>query len=242
MKDLYESILNDIDTTLADSDVKVTHILIQKYLEDNYNGNWIISEKPNKDGLYEVSSNKSIKVKNKQIISLTNDLFIWTSVKGGFNCSGCNGLESLEGAPVIVKGDFNCSDCNGLKSLEGAPKKVEGIFYCYDCGGLKSLEGAPKKVEGTFYCRNCSRLESLEGAPEEVGGGFYCAGCNSLKSLKGAPKEVGGYFDCSSCKSLKSLDGAPKEVGTYFDCSNCGKSFIEDDIKKVSKVNTNIYC
>ena len=176
MKNLYESILSDIDVTLTDSDIKVTHILIQKYLEDNYNGNWIISEKPNKDGLYEVSSNKSIKVKNKQIVSLTNDLFIWTSVKGY----------------------FDCSSCKSLKSLKGAPEEVEGTFYCYDCSGLKSLDGAPKKVEGTFYCRNCSRLESLKGAP--------------------------------------------KEVRTYFDCSNCGKSFTEDDIKKVSKVNTNIYC
>ena len=198
MKNLYESILSDIDVTLTDSDIKVTHILIQKYLEDNYNGNWIISEKPNKDGLYEVSSNKSIKVKNKQIVSLTNDLFIWTSVKGYFDCSSCKSLKSLNGAPVIVKGDFNCYDCSGLKSLKGAPEEVEGTFYCYDCSGLKSLDGAPKKVEGTFYCRNCSRLESLKGAP--------------------------------------------KEVRTYFDCSNCGKSFTEDDIKKVSKVNTNIYC
>ena len=172
---IYEGLLRGQQSTL-DSGEDVVYTLIEEFLKENYLGKWIISDKPNKDGLYEVSSNESVKVKNTKITSLTNDLFIWTSVKG------------------------------------------------------------------SFYCRNCSRLESLDGAPEEVGGSFYCAGCNSLKSLKGAPKEVGGYFDCSSCKSLKSLDGAPEEVGTYFDCSNCGKSFIEDDIKKVSKVNTNIYC
>ena len=150
---INEGLLRGQQSTL-DSGEEAVYALIEEFLKENYLGKWIISDKPNKDGLYEVSSNESVKVKNTKITSLTNDLFIWTSVKGS----------------------------------------------------------------------------------------FYCAGCNSLKSLKGAPKEVGGYFDCSSCKSLKSLDGAPEEVGTYFDCSNCGKSFIEDDIKKVSKVNTNIYC
>jgi hypothetical protein len=59
--------------------------------------------------------------------------------------------------------------------------------------------------------------------------------------LKGAPEEVGG-FDCKHCKSLKSLKGAPEDAGAYFDCSYCGKLFTKDDVKKISKVNGNIYC
>ena len=220
-KYIEEGLLRGQQSTI-DSGEEAVYVLIEEFLKENYLGKWIISEKPNKDGLYEVTSNGRIpiRVKNKQITSLTNNLFIWTGVKGDFYCDNCNELKSLEGAPKIVEGSFCCAVCNKLKSLEGAPKEVEGVFYCNDCEKLESLEGAPKEVEGVFYCRNCS----------------------GLKSLKGAPKKVGEGFNCSGCNSLKSLEGAPKEVGTYFDCHNCGKSFIKDDIRRISKVFGNIYC
>ena len=178
MKDiytLYEGLLRGQQSTIEDGD-KFVFELIEEFLKENYRGKWIISEKPNKDGLYEVSSNESVRVKNTKITSLTNDLFIWTSVKG----------------------HFGCPYCKELKSLEGAPKEVESSFICPYCNSLKTLEGAPKKVEG--------------------------------------------YFDCSNCNGLKSLEGAPKEVGGNFDCRYCGKAFTADDIEKISKVNTNIYC
>ena len=157
MKDIkeyiYEGLLRGQKSTL-DNGEEVVYALMEEFLKENYSGNWIISEKPNKDGVYEVSSNESIRVKNTKITSLTNDLFIWTSIKGS--------------------------------------------FFCYHC--------------------------------------------SELKSLKGSPKEVGYYFDCSNCNSLKSLEGAPEDAGNCFDCINCGKSFTKDDVKKISKVNGNIYC
>ena len=217
---LEASILNDIDDTLTSGDVKATHVIIQKYLEDNYRGNWTISKKPNKDGLYEVSSNTNIKVKNRKITSLTNDLFIWTSIKE----------------------DFKCNACDSLKSLDGAPKEVKGTFYCIGCNSLKSLEGAPEKIGDTFYCASCNSLESLKGVPKKIGGHFVCDNCNSLKSLEGAPGKIGGHFVCDDCNSLESLEGAPKIVIGNFSCKNCGKLFSIDDVKKVSKVNGKIYC
>jgi hypothetical protein len=218
MKALYNYIL---EASLLE-DAKSSHTLIQKYLEDNYNGydgSWTISEKPNKDGLYEVSSNYDIICK-ENITSLTNGMFIWTKVKGY----------------------FSCAHCNSLKTLEGAPKEVENSFFCYDCKSLTSLKGAPKKVEVGFNCSECNSLKTLEGAPEIVEGPFDCTHCKSLTSLKGAPKIVEGSFNCSNCKSLTSLKGAPKEVEGSFICYDCGKPFTEDDVKKESKIKGYIYC
>ena len=170
------SILNDIDDTLVDGDVKAPHSLIQKYLEDNYLGNWTISEKPNKDGLYEVSSNENINVENTNIISLTNNFFIWTNVKGYFNCSSCKKLKSLKGAPKEVGGSFSCTGCKSLKTLEGASKKIESHFDCSYCPSLKSLDGAPEIVGGNFYCSDCGKLFTKDEAKKvsKINGRIYC--------------------------------------------------------------------
>ena len=225
MKDIkeymYEGLLRGQQSTI-DNGEEVVYALIEEFLKENYLGKWIISDKPNKDGLYEVSSNERVRVKNTKITSLTNDLFIWTSVKGNFSCPYCKELKSLEGAPKEVGGNFSCPCCNSLKSLEGAPKEVGGNFSCPYCKELKSLEHAPKIVKGDFNCVNCSGLESLEGAPEIVK----------------------GDFNCNNCSGLKSFAGAPKKVGCDLFCANCGESgfLTKDDIERISKVNGNIYC
>ena len=242
MKTLYESLLDDdlVDKT----DEMIIKDEIKSFLKANYNckGSIKISEKPNKDDLYEVSSNFVVEVTNKNIISLTNGLFIWTTVDGGFYCNNCKFLKSLEGSPKEVGGGFYCYSCNSLKSLEGAPEKVEGDFYCNDCNSLTSLKGSPKEVGGGFYCSDCNSLKSLEGAPGKVSGTFYCSNCQSLKSLKGAPEKVGESFYCYNCKSLKSLEGAPKNVKKYFNCRGCKIQFTEDDVKKISNVKGEIKC
>jgi hypothetical protein len=175
------------------------------------------------------------------ITSLTNGIFQWGKIGGYFDCSQCESLKTLEGAPKIVGRFFNCSYCKLLKSLGGAPKEVGWDFYCKSCP-LDSLEGAPEKVCRSFFCNNCSSLKTLEGTPKEVGGSFECSNCSSLKTLEGAPKIVGRFFNCSRCYNLESLKGAPKKVGWYFDCTNCGTKFTEKDVKKVSKVKGDINC
>ena len=106
----------------------------------------------------------------------------------------------------VVKGDFDCTFCENLETLKGAPKEVSGNFSCGYCINLKSLEGAPKEVGGNFNCSQCDSLKTLEGAPEKVGGDLFCNGCINLKSLEGAPKEVGGDFWCKNCIKLKDYN------------------------------------
>ena len=218
MKNLKEYIIEgifDIEDNIDNIDESIKE-QIKQFLKDNFDGASLckISDKPNKDGKYEVSSTGHIIVKNYKITSFTNGLFIWTTVDK----------------------DFRCTYCDLLKSLEGAPKNVGGDFDCNYCNLLKSLKGAPEKVSGKFNCNSCPSLTSLEGASKEVGGDFNCNGCESLISLKGAPEKVGGGFSCNYCKSLKSLKGAPKEVHKNFSCQYCGVEFTEKDVKNVSNV------
>lgn len=72
-----------------------------------------------------------------------------------------------------------------------------------------------------------------------VKGNFHCS-YNELISLKGSPREVGGCFYCAHNK-LKSLKGAPETVGGVFVCTVNATRFTEDDVKKVCKVEKNIY-
>ena len=149
---IIESIL-DIEDNIDNMDESIREE-INQFLKDNFGGSSLckISDKPNKDGKYEVSSKEIIKVKNKKITSLTNGLFIWTTVGGEFNCEYCKSLISLEGAPKEVGRDFNCNYCKSLKSLEGTPEKVGGCFSCEGCDSLTSLEGALKEVSRNFNC------------------------------------------------------------------------------------------
>ena len=151
MESLYESLLDNFDTLNSNIDRE----MVKKFLKDNYDGKYTISKTPNKDGLYEVSSKSDIIVKDKNIQSLTNNLFIWKKIGGYFNCRYCESLKSLKGAPEEVYNYFDCSYCKSLTSLKGAPKMVGGDCNCDSCESLTSLEGAPKEVRGVFDCAAC---------------------------------------------------------------------------------------
>ena len=188
MKSLRESLL---DGDLVDKMDKSIKDEIEVFLKENFKGARLckISRTPNSYGKYEVSSTKDIEVKNYNITSLTNGMFIWTYVGGYFNCPMCNYLKSLEGAPKKVDYNFNCSHCIVLESLDGAPEKIGGDFNCSGCPGLTSLEGAPKEVVWDFNCSMCESLKSLKGAPKEVGGDFICW-CRRVKFNKDDVKKV----------------------------------------------------
>ena len=153
--------------------------VIEEWIKSNYNiyGKLTISDD------FIVDCTGEVDVNNKSITSLTNGMFRWGKVGT----------------------DFNCTYCDKLTSLEGAPKEVGCGFYCGCCSRLKSLEGAPEKVDDDFLCNQCDNLISLEGAPEKIGGDFVCKKCEKLTSLEGAPKEVRGYFSCSHCDKLETL-------------------------------------
>ena len=235
-KSIKESIFDD---DILDQD-HIEEGLIKKFLEENYhidlNQIEIIKDKSEK---YIVNVFNKVYIKNKNIASLTGDLFKFGHISGSFMCSsskieslkgapekvsenfylyGCVYLESLEGAPKEVGGDFVCTKCNKLKSLKGAPEKVGGRFECYKCENLESLEGAPKKCK-EFDCSRCDKLTSLEGAPKYCNR-FYCDECGNLITLKGAPIKT-DTFHCSDCPKLMSLDWLPKIKQNLY-CSGCG--------------------
>ena len=216
MKSLKEYIAEGLLDRVKNKEVN-HEAIIKEFLKDNYKINGSYTIKGTKDG-FIVDVKGSAIVKNKNIVTLTNEFFEFGEVSY----------------------DFFCDSCPLLKTLEGAPKEV-GYFLCNNCKSLRTLEGAPQKVGKDFYCDNCESLTTLEGDPKEVGGHFLCNDCESLRSLKGAPKKVGKDFNCSYCDSLRALKGAPKEVGGSFQSSNCGIEFTEEDVKKHTTVAKKIY-
>jgi hypothetical protein len=178
---INESLLDDFDEIEKTVDPREQVI---QFLKDNYKraSSFKISRKPNNDGYYEVDCSKHsvVEVCNKDITSLTNNLFIFVNVKGSFYCYSCYNLTSLEGSPNEVGVHFSCSSCINLTTLKGAPKEVGGNFNCSDCNNLTSFESAPEKVDGNFNCSHCVNLTSLEGAPK-IGGHFDYSNCPKLK-------------------------------------------------------------
>ena len=183
MKTLQKYVLESIES------IDPTKENIINFLKENYNGNFNISNKPNKDGKFEVSSEGDVKLTNNKLKYLTNDLFEFTIIKGKFECDYCKSLKSLKGAPRIVNKDFNCSYCPSLESINGAPEEVGLSFSCNNCRLLKSLEGAPKEVGKNFNCYKCINLSSLKYAPKNVGGNFRCKEC----AVKFTEEEVKKY-------------------------------------------------
>ena len=200
----FESLLDDEDIFFDSGNEKK---LVKEWIKDNYkiNGNLTISD----DFVVDCSGN--VAVRNTSITSLTNGLFRWGVIGGGFNCNHCENLKTLEGAPKKTSGCFDCGRCDKLETLEGAPEEVGGYFNCSNCKNLKSLEGAPRIVGSGFYCNHCENLKTLEGAPEKVEGVFNCTHCNELKSLEGAPEKVGKGFDCRKCINLEITDSDRKK-------------------------------
>lgn len=121
---------------------------IKKFIKDNYECADIFID-INNDGKYEVSCLGHVRVKNEDMESLTDGLFVWGKVKGNFGCGYCEKLKSLEGSPREVGGNFYCTGCKSLKTLDGCPEIVRGDFDCQDCKSLKShnTEG----IGGNFY-------------------------------------------------------------------------------------------
>ena len=191
---LYESLLDDFDTLSSKTDYRKE---VEEFLKANVDEykKLIISETPNKDGLYEVSSKGNVTFVGKDNPPrLTNGFFVWTTIKGNFDCSYNLGLETLEGGPTDVMISFLCNRCPKLESLEGAPKKIGCDFECDWCPSLKSLKGAPKVIFANFSCCNCNSLKSLKYGPEKVGGDFSCANCGKKFTEQDVTKLVNvGY-------------------------------------------------
>ena len=262
MKTLYESILADMEDQLVAGDHEVDKKTIESFIAYNYtlyNGQ-IWWDKKTDDGKYIVNSTGYLKTSKKRLTKLTNDLFVWGTVRE-FSCAGSKYLETLEGAPTEVIRSFDCSKCTKLKNLIGAPKTVGGVFSAVSCTNLISLEGAPTLVKDTFTIDDCRKLKSLDYFPKRVEGGIYISntGITSLNglpeavdgnlgvwgtditTLKGCPKVVAGYFDASGCIKLKNIDDLPVVVGGRIDLTDTAidkEKYSREDIKQHSQTKT----
>ena len=104
-----ESILDD-DGVFYDPE-RDRKTVVEEWIKDNYEfaGKLIIPDD------FVVDCNSSVAVINKSIDSLTNGLFSWGDVRGDFDCTGCNNLKSLKGAPEKLKGKLTCLSCKNLE-------------------------------------------------------------------------------------------------------------------------------
>lgn len=125
------SILADIDDQIEAYDNSIRD-RIEKWIKEKYIADDIkISDKPNEDGLYEVSAGEVI-LKNTNLEYLTNDMFVWKNVENFFFCN-CQKLKSLEGAPE-VSGKYYCTNCYSLNA-NGIPDEIREkvVFNCEGC-------------------------------------------------------------------------------------------------------------
>lgn len=133
-------ILDDEKVLMDELDDNLRRVVLN-FIDANYLGEVCVSETVNSDGKYEACSLGDVSVRSFNLLeSLTNDMFVWTTVCGSFECRGCLRLKSLLGAPQIVGQDFRCDGCVSLSSLDGAPSKVLGEFICCGCKGLTREE------------------------------------------------------------------------------------------------------
>ena len=161
------------------------------------------------DGVWYVNYERgTLTVTNKSITSLTNGLFYWNRLKGTFDCSMCENLESLEGAPQVFHA-LDCRECKNLKSFVGV-----GAFddlTCIGCDSLVSFEGLGRNLTLRYiYASNCKNLASLKGLPIKAFN-LYLDDCKSLTSLKGCPKDL-AILSIAGCSNIKSWDGAPNRI------------------------------
>lgn len=140
---------------------------VAQFLKANYKGSFKISNKPNADGKYEVSSTGKVYLKNIDIESLTNGEFIFTDCKM-FTVEEAENLTSLEGFPQNVKDQVILSFLN-ITDLTGMPEKIKGSVKVSNCPNLASLKGCPKEIGGMFECSGNKKLMGLEDGPTHVG-------------------------------------------------------------------------
>lgn len=221
MKSLKESILDDMENSLENGNIA----MIMKFLKENYTGidKVVISEKPNKQGLYEVKSKDGITL-NPNAEAITDGTFTWTKVRGYFIITDGLNLKckDLTGCPKEVKGAFKLYNLPQLESLKGGPDIVGGYLSLFKCPKLKSLEHCPKKIGGTknlgcvlggLTIVECHSLKNLEGCPSVINGNsdLVFTNNNSLESLKGCPQKA-GRFECTFNPKLNDTDDMPKEI------------------------------
>ena len=133
IKSFKESLLDDFDKIERKS---VRREDVEEYLKKYYISRkpFKISQTPNKDGYYEVSTDDKVEARTTDIPAITNGIFIFTEVGGYFSIRNCKKITSLQGAPRKTGADFICTGCESLTSFEGGPERVQGVIKVDRCG------------------------------------------------------------------------------------------------------------
>lgn len=161
MKTLYESLLDDFDTLANNINPRDA---IKQFLQTNYINQiskFVISKKPNENGLYEVKCNEATIMLKKPITHITNGMFEFINrprKKIQLYCGWGANLESLEGLPVDI-GYLHINGNNklhSLKDIKGWPEVVDGLVL-FNCPNLVSLEGGPKCVNLMMSIDACGK-------------------------------------------------------------------------------------
>lgn len=235
MKNLYESILADMNDTIKDGDKKAEEYSIREFIEKNYKiapATFADISNPikitNVNNVYEVTINGRLDLINKSLKKLTDGTFRFKYISSIFDISDSN-IETLENGPETV-GSFYATNCTKLKSLQYCPKCVDYIFEISGCTGINNLKYMPEKIGSLIDISGCT-ISSLRGLSKVeimdlAGLCLICKNCNNLKDLSGCHKKTTTLI-CSDCKNLETFKGCPSITtfnGQYsVDCSNCPK-------------------
>ena len=234
MKNLYESILADMEDTIKDGDKKTEEYSIRDFIQKNYEIVNITSadrsnpiEITNANGTYEVTIHGRLNLINKSLKKLTDGTFKFKIVNN-FDISNSD-IETLENGPEEV-GSFYATNCTKLKSLQHCPRYVDYMFQIDGCIGIKDLKYMPETV-GSIINLSGSSINSLRGLSKVkimdlAGLCLICKNCNNLKDLTGCHKST-TILVCSDCENLESFKGCPS-ITAFFgrysvDCSYCPK-------------------
>ena len=195
--------INEVKASMVTSKAQVKNF-IEEYFEG---AKYEISNRPNKNGFYEVKlSGRYIVFKGYflqdgyQPASITDDQFVITDI----NCTTFT-IGSDDGRYRIygIKGLPDKLNCNleinhaYIKNLEDLPHEVQSLYLEYNHWDLVDLTGLNKcNIKNDLYIAgNC--ITSIAGLPEKVNGKFTLD-FNTQLDLKGQeqylPKYVGG--DC----------------------------------------------
>lgn len=250
MKTLKESLLADTKTkvaTVKTSIIGSSRELIQDYLKNNYNGFASVSNKPNKDGVYEVECNGKLQVKPECKELAPGFVFKYVS---HFVISGNKHIKDLHGVPkscgYLELEDLNIKNLDGLEECNGDDAGF--CLWITRCHKLKNMMGADKALLRALLIKECNGIVDLTGLWSDYKlttifrdmeqCNLRVVDCPKFKSLEGAGRledvnirncpmfvSLGGVdtrwkswdLDIRNCPKLKSLDGCPKVRRVHID-------------------------
>ena len=128
------SILDKTKTKIERVKDELPKELVISFIKDNYHidGSLEIHGNYNGYGKFVVDCDGDVVLKNKELTSLTDELFVWGCVDGDFDCS-CSNIECLYGAPgYVLNGSSKWVEISGSNETESIKYSCEEILNVID--------------------------------------------------------------------------------------------------------------